>query len=126
MGIVEKFIQQGLSKNISVIMVTNNTIRLDNEKIRILNEFKRINIFSSIDATDELCGVIRAGSTWEQVNENVQQLIDLHKQNPDKFLHTTPHGVVQFGNILQLHEIVQWWHNIAQDEYKNKMYFRIF
>ena len=33
----------------------------------------------------------------------------------DKFLHTTLHGVVQFGNILQLHEIVKWWHNIAQD-----------
>ena len=123
--LLEKFIEQGLSRNISIIIVTNNTIRLDSEKIRILNQFKRINIFSSIDATDELCGVIRAGSAWEQVDENVQQLIDLHKQNPDKFLHTTPHGVVQFGNILQLDEIVKWWHNIAQDEYKNKMYFRI-
>ena len=123
--LLEKFIEKGLSKNITVIMVTNNTIALDEEKLSILKNFFKINIYSSIDATDELCDLIRAGSSWNQVNDNVLQLIDLHRQYPEQFMHTTPHGVVQFGNILQLNEVVKWWHNIACTDYKHSIYFRI-
>lgn len=123
--LLEKIIEKGLAQNISLICVTNNTITLDKDKLDILKQFQRINIYSSVDAVDDLCGVIRAGSNWKQVSENILQLIDLHKQYPEQFIHTTPHGVVQFGNILQLGEIVKWWHSVAESEYTNRMYFRI-
>lgn len=122
---LEKLIEKGYAKNINLINVTNNTIALDDDKLRIFNSFNKIKIFSSIDGIGNLCESVRAGSVWNDVENNVKHLIELSKQQPDKFKHTEPHSVVQFANVLQLDEIVDWWESIALDDFKRKQYFRI-
>ena len=122
---LNKLIEHGLSENISLINVTNNTIPIDKEKLEIFKQFKHVTIFSSIDGTGELCDTIRAGSKWSEVSENIKQLIELSKEYPDKFEHTKPHTVVQFANVLQLDEITSWWESVAREDYKDQQYFRL-
>ena len=123
---LEKVIDNLAPNIISLIIVTNNTVQLDNYKIEILKKFKKIKIYSSVDGIGNLCNTIRAGSEWNVVNDNIKHLIELHEEYPDTFLHTEPHSVVQFANILQLDEIVDWWESTAiNEEFKNKHYLRI-
>ena len=123
---LEKLIEHGMSSNITLIVVTNNTVELDDNKLDIFKKFKRIKVYSSLDGVGDLCDTIRAGSKWNIVEDNIKHLIELHRQYPDKFLHTEPHSVIQFANILQLDELVDWWSNIAlTEEFKNKHYLRI-
>ena len=122
---LNKLIEHGLSENISLINVTNNTIPIDKEKLEIFKQFKHVTIFSSIDGIGELCDTIRAGSKWSEVSENIKQLIELSKEYPDKFEHTKPHTVVQFANVLQLDEITSWWESVAREDYKDQQYFRL-
>ena len=123
---LNKLIENDLAKNISLIVVTNNTVQLTPDKIDTFKEFNKVKIFSSIDGIGSLCDTIRAGSKWNEVEQNVKHLIELHKEFPKQFLHTEPHSVVQFANILQLDDIVNWWENIAiNDEFKGKHYLRI-
>ena len=99
---LEKLIEHGMSSNITLIVVTNNTVELDDNKLDIFKKFKRIKVYSSLDGVGDLCDTIRAGSKWNIVEDNIKHLIELHRQYPDKFLHTEPHSVIQFANILQL------------------------
>jgi|TARA_B110000444_G_scaffold95849_1_gene90761 sulfatase maturation enzyme AslB (radical SAM superfamily) len=122
---LDKLIEHGLSKNISLINVTNNTIPIDNKKLEMFKQFKRVTIFSSIDGVGELCDTIRAGSKWSSVSDNIKHLIELSKEYPDKFEHTKPHTVVQFANVLQLDEITNWWESVASEDYKDQQYFRL-
>jgi hypothetical protein len=122
---LNKMIEHGLAKNISLINVTNNTIPIDDEKFRILNKFKHITIFSSIDGIGDLCNTIRAGSKWSEVSDNIKYLIELSKKYPGKFEHTKPHTVVQFANALQLEDITSWWESVADEDYKSQQYFRL-
>ena len=122
---LEKFISKGYAKNITIINVTNNTIPLDDNKLDIFKQFKKVKIFSSVDGIGDLCESVRAGSKWKDVQENIKHLIELSNQYPDIFVHTEPHSVVQFANALQLDEIVNWWESVAMDDYKDKQYFRI-
>ena len=122
---LEKFIDKGYAQNITIINVTNNTIPLDKTKLEIFKNFKRVKIFSSVDGIGELCESIRAGSVWNDVNDNIQHLIELHKEYPKIFSHTEPHTVVQYANALQLDEIVNWWEKISHPAFRTKQYFRI-
>ena len=122
---LEKLVERDYAKNISVINVTNNTIALDEYKLDLLKNFKRIKIFSSVDGVGDLCESVRAGSKWKTVEENIKHLIELSKEYPEKFIHTEPHSVVQVANALQLNEIVDWWKSLVSEEWKDKIYFRI-
>ncbi len=123
---LEKLIEHGIAKNITLLVVTNNTVELDETKLGIYKQFKRIKVFSSLDGIGPLCDTIRAGSKWNEVEDNIKHLIELHKQYPTQFIHTEPHSVIQFANILQLEEIVNWWEDTAiNDEFKGKHYLRI-
>ncbi len=123
---LQKLIDKDISHNITLLIVTNNTVSLDKNKLDIFKRFKKIKIFSSLDGIGELCNTIRAGSKWKDVEENIKHLIELHREYPDQFIHTEPHSVIQFANILQLDEIVDWWESIAlNDEFRNKHYLRI-
>ena len=108
-----------------IINVTNNSIALDDHKLDILKQFKKIKIFSSVDGIGDLCESVRAGSIWYQGEDNLKHLIELSDQYPEKFIHTEPHSVVQVANVLQLDEIVNWWHSTARENFKDKLYFRI-
>ena len=122
---LEKLAEKGYAENIMIINVTNNTIALDDHKLDILKQFKKIKIFSSVDGIGDLCESVRAGSKWSQVEDNIKHLIELSDQYPEKFIHTEPHSVVQVANALQLDEIVNWWHLTARENFKDKLYFRI-
>lgn len=123
---LEKLIEKGMSKNITLMVVTNNTVELDKNKLNIYKQFNRIKVYSSLDGIGSLCDTIRAGSKWEDVEQNVKHLIELHKEFPKQFIHTEPHSVVQFANILQLDELINWWEEISSnEEFKNKHYLRI-
>ena len=47
--LLERLVEHGFSKNISLMNVTNNTISLDNDKLALLDNFKTIKIYSSVD-----------------------------------------------------------------------------
>lgn len=123
---LEKLIEKDFAKNITILVVTNNTVEIDNKKLEIYKQFNRVKVFSSLDGIGKLCETIRAGSIWNDVENNIKHLVELHKEFPTKFIHTEPHSVVQFANILQLDEMINWWENIADnEEFKNKHYLRI-
>ena len=46
---LEKLIEHGMSPNITLIVVTNNTVPLDDNKLDILKNPKRIKSYSSVD-----------------------------------------------------------------------------
>jgi organic radical activating enzyme len=103
--ILEKCIQSGNSKNITVTYNTNLTV-LPKRIINLWKNFKGIKILASIDAIGDLNHYIRFPSEWEEIDKNLKS-IDKHYEEYniiECMLSTT----VQALNVCSLETIYEY------------------
>lgn len=75
--ILEKLIELGYSKNIQLRYNTNLTVLKykDKDTIKLWNQFKKVIINCSLDATKERFNYIRSGGDWNTVEKNLIELL---------------------------------------------------
>lgn len=99
-------IKSNLSKNINLRYNTNLTV-LKYKDIDILEQwknFKSVTIDVSLDATSEVLNYIRSGSSWQEINSNINSILKV--KNSNLILRLTP--VISIMNIWFLPELMQY------------------
>jgi sulfatase maturation enzyme AslB (radical SAM superfamily) len=86
----------------TIMQLTTNGTKFDNEWAEILSKFKNVRIQLSVDGIDKKAEYIRYGSKWEQIEKNITKMKQL--SNVNLFIHTTVSNL----NLLSLSEIIQW------------------
>ena len=104
----KSLVESGGSRNIHLILTTNMTV-LSDEWIRFLNEFQRVSLQMSLDATGSLIEYIRSGTDWKIVSENIQKAL---KQIPQARFKFVP--CVQAYNLLNLNDVYGYVLNLKK------------
>lgn len=78
--LLEKLIDEGYSKNITIYINSNMT----NDKTNffdLLSQFKRVLFFASIDGYGKIQEYLRSPSNWDQIAKNFKKLVDRNSEN---------------------------------------------
>ena len=108
--ILQKFIDLGIAKNITLDCTTNGTI-VDEEVHVLAKQFGKTKWNISVEGTEGLYEYIRGGKnfTFAQLNENLKQF------NFDRVIITT---TVMAYNIAHLDKLHQWFEENKQDNWE--------
>lgn len=89
-----------LNKNVKIDILTNGSVKLDNNRIyQLLKEFPRVYWNLSFDTVGDRFEYVRHGADWELLNNNIDKLINDFGSN-----HVTFHPVYSIWNALNLEE----------------------
>ena len=86
----------------TIMHLTTNGTKFDDEWAHILSKFKNVKIQLSIDGINEKAEYIRYGSNWGQLEKNINKIKQL--PNVNLFIHTTVSNL----NLLSVDEVIQW------------------
>ena len=98
-------LSQGLD-NLRFLLTTNVTNKFSDELLTLMNKTKSISIHCSIDSVGKLNEYIRSDSKWEDIVENVQQLVNFRKQHSNVRLRVT--SVCNVFNIGSFENLIDW------------------
>jgi radical SAM protein with 4Fe4S-binding SPASM domain len=101
---IKFLVDSKLAKNISLTLNTNGTVYTD-ELIELLNQFKRINLFLSIDDIGTRFEYQRWPAKWNKIDENIKKYAVL----PAPF-HIGIYPTASILNILNLEELLNGLH----------------
>jgi len=109
--IMQKLIDLGLAKNITLDISTNGTI-VDLEFDELAQQFKETKWHISIEGVGKLYEYIRGGAnfTFEQFEENLK-----HFDKMDRVIFA---GTVMTYNVCHLNEIRSWFESVRKDNYE--------
>jgi MoaA/NifB/PqqE/SkfB family radical SAM enzyme len=102
--ILNKLISTGFSKNITV-MINSNMTNLKTNFYEILDEFKSVIFFASIDGTGPIQEYLRYPSDWNQIDSNITKLIK--KAN----IKIRPTPVIQTTNLNKIVDLFEYFEN---------------
>lgn len=108
---LQKLIDKGLSKNVSLCYNTNLTTLhyKDLNLIDIWKEFKFTSIQASIDAVGEKISYIRSGADWKKIEKNYNILKTWQAQEKNVFLNVAT--TVSILNFWWLPELLRYFKN---------------
>lgn len=101
--VLQQLVDAGRAKDISIHYNTNGTV-FPIRHIDLLKQFKEIDIALSIDNIDTRFEYERPGVTWDTVNANINQYLELKLENIKISLHLT----INIQNVYYLPEICDW------------------
>jgi len=92
------------------VLITTNASKLDVSRLEELDEFKRLQVHVSVDATGDLYPYMRGYNyTWEEVNVKIQQLDEWQHGGKSKWDRTLSlNGTYQIYNMLDLEPFYNW------------------
>jgi hypothetical protein len=102
---IKRLLQWGVEQELladTVIHISTNATKLDNEWMSILTSIKQLRIMVSIDAIGQLNDYIRFGSKWDIINTNVAKLSRIPGIN------LVVHATIQNLNILSIGNLITW------------------
>ncbi len=104
--IIKKLYDEEVSPAVRLSIITNGTIPLDAEMLKMLLTFKRVLFIVSVDGLGERFEYIRQGSNWQEVEKNLQQFkkIETMHNNFGLKINFLPMAV----NAAQHDEAEQW------------------
>jgi MoaA/NifB/PqqE/SkfB family radical SAM enzyme len=102
--ILNKLISTGFSKNITV-MINSNMTNLNSDFYEILDEFKSVIFFASIDGTGPIQEYLRYPSDWNQIDNNITKLI----KRANIKIRPTP--VIQTTNLNKIVDLFEYFEN---------------
>lgn len=108
---LQKLVTLGKSKNITVKFNSNIT-NINKEFYEILDQFKSIYFFASIDGYQEIQEYLRYPSKWVSIDNNIKKLIQL------KNITIQPTPVIQIGNLNKIVDLFEYFENF------NRLYNR--
>jgi MoaA/NifB/PqqE/SkfB family radical SAM enzyme len=104
----EKFIKVLRKCNLSdlqILMVTNTTLRPNQELLDLLKQCRKITIQLSVDSYGKINEFLRKGSDWEQTKENIIWYKETFKDYP---VDVSVHSVASFYNVNLVHELIDF------------------
>lgn len=102
--ILNKLISTGFSKNITV-MINSNMTNLNSDFYEMLDEFKSVIFFASIDGTGPIQEYLRYPSDWNQIDNNITKLI----KRANIKIRPTP--VIQTTNLNKIVDLFEYFEN---------------
>ena len=94
-------------KNMTLMIVTNNSIFPDDEILNLLLEFKQLDINISIDGIGEIAEFVRYGTKWSRFEKNWNKWFDW-RLNKNIKICIVPHFVMHSLNAPFHQETVDW------------------
>lgn len=88
-------------EKLTILLVTNCTLKPNDELLSLLKQCKNINIQFSIDSYGELNNFLRKDSNWNTVDENV-------KWYKTHFDNLSVHSVCSIYNVNKIHEMIEY------------------
>lgn len=110
--LLNRFIEDGRAKDISLHYNTNGTVFPDDSWIALWKNFKEVNIQLSIDGIESRFEYIRYPGEWATFAKNAEKYIDLTKTTLSN-LSITGAITVSAYNIAYLHETILWLDNMG-------------
>jgi hypothetical protein len=116
-------------KNIKLMLVTNNSIFPNETTLKLLSEFKFININLSIDGIQRIAEFVRYGTKWEKFERNWNKWQEWGRDR--KNCHIVPHYVMHSLNAPFFEETLAWskikfswwsWDFLVTPEWLNMSY----
>ena len=95
-------------KELTLLLVTNATIRPKGELYDLLKEVKNVKVELSVDSYGKLNDFLRKGSEWDEVVDNIFWFIE-QGVNP------SVHSVASIYNINLVHELISFCKNLELD-----------
>jgi len=102
---IKKLIQWGIEQKLlsdTVIHITTNATKLDDEWLSILSSIKQLRLMVSVDAIGATNDYIRSGSNWNIIETNIAKLSRIPEIN------LVVHATIQNLNILSIGELITW------------------
>lgn len=112
--ILEKIDQAGLLSNLRISYNTNGTTRVSQRVLEIWSRAKLVELYFSIDDVDSRSDYQRFGSSWQQINENIQWFTEAMPTNHLFYVMCS----VSMLNICNLPKLVEW----QQQNFKTNRY----
>lgn len=103
---IDKFINQGLSKNIEITYATNTTMPLTEEIRKRFKHFQKVNLMLSIDAVGKEFEFIRTGGNWQNTQKNIN---DYKKFIDEINGFITLHPTISILNCMSLPELYEYF-----------------
>jgi len=79
--IIKKLYEDEVSPAVRLSIITNGTIPLDDEMLKMLLSFKHVILLVSIDGIEDRFEYIRAGASWKEVSTNLKHFQQIAKYN---------------------------------------------
>ena len=79
--IIKRLYDDGISPAVDLSIITNGTIPIDEEMLKMLLTFKQVSLLVSIDGMGDRFEYIRAGANWKEVETNLKEFSNISKQN---------------------------------------------
>ncbi len=114
-NILSFLIDAGVSSNMTISFSTNSTI-CNSNLVSILSQFKKVNLYLSIDGIGPLNEYIRFNSKWDIILENIKQLRQIHNAS----IIITP--AIQIYNIHRVVEIFKFFDSMSIEVYSGLLY----
>lgn len=115
--LVNRLIDNGSSKKISINLSTNGTIYDDNLMRLILSNFKAVGVNISIDGINEHFDYIRHGVPWEKVKQNLDSFFNLYSNQQEykdkdgwwrfSMSYTITIGILNIHYLRDIHEFFE-------------------
>jgi MoaA/NifB/PqqE/SkfB family radical SAM enzyme len=83
--IITQLYEDEVSPSVKLSIITNGTIPLDAELLKMLLTFKQVIFLVSIDGIEDKFEYIRAGANWKEVEANLIKFKQIEINYPDKF-----------------------------------------
>ena len=124
---LNELINKGVSKNIDLSYNTNATLKLNNEQLDLLKNFKSIHISLSIDDVGKRFEYQRKNAIWEETVDVVDWVIKLKESNTLPNFKYVLDPALSIFNVLYLEELIEFTklkniylhgkHFVPQDSY---------
>lgn len=92
-------------KELTILMVSNTTLRPNKELLDLLKQCKKITIQLSVDSYGKLNDFLRKGSEWNQVEENIKWYKNTVKNYP---VDISLHSVASIYNVNLIQELIDY------------------
>jgi len=99
---LEKLVENNRHDQVSIKISTNMT-NLNKKFFELLDNFQSTIFFASIDGYKEIQEYLRYPSNWEQIDENVKQVISNGKYR------LVPTPVIQVGNLNKITDLFEYF-----------------
>lgn len=115
--LLEKCVELGYAKNISIHYNTNGTILPTDRMFEIWKHFKWVEVMFSLDGIGERFNYIRNPANWNEVQENFSAV-----QNKN-YLHVSICHTVSMLNVYYLPEFLEWFDSTGLS--KDRLYLNL-
>src|SRR5262249_30175517 len=99
-GLLQQIIDAGVSQDVTICVVTNGTTT-NAPWLRLMNQFKRLDLTISIDGFEKVYEYIRFPAKWDTLTKNIRILQSLPKANLSSQVTVQNYNALNLVNIFR-------------------------